>query len=137
MKAEALSRLARFMDDVPAALLLVSPDGVIERAGVRAEVVFGYDRGALDGLHIRELVSNRSQPALDETLASLCEDPRSSSSEDPLALTGLHKDGSEFPLRLGLNPSRVAGSIWAWVTVAEAGDRGRREEESDGRLMHL
>ena len=137
MKEEALSRLARFMDDVPAALLLVNPDGVIERAGVRAEVVFGYDRGALDGLHIRELVSKQSQPALDEPLASLGKDPRSSSSEEPPALTGLRKNGSEFPLRLGLNPSCVAGARWAWVTVADAKDGGRREEEPDARLLHL
>ncbi len=83
---------------------MINSGGMIEMVNAQAEQIFGYDRAEMLGQQIEMLVPARfrgNHPAL---RGSFLTDPHSRPMGAGRDLYGLRKDGSEFPIEIGLNP---------------------------------
>ncbi|MGI2172003.1 PAS domain-containing sensor histidine kinase [Shewanella sp. MF05960] len=92
----------RVVDTLPNAVLLVDFDGVIELVNQETETLFGYSRGELLGLNIDKLVPESFREdhlPWRQSFLSATQDTVENGRHD---INGLCKDGSEFPLSIGL-----------------------------------
>ena len=83
-------------------------DGVIAAASTRLEVMFGYSPGELHGLPVESLVPARLHDAHRRHRSAWARSPSPRPMGSGLRLAGLRKDGTTFPVRVGLTPVTTA-----------------------------
>jgi PAS domain S-box-containing protein len=97
-------RFRLVVESAPNAMVMVSAAGRIEMVNTQAERIFGYTREEFLGQLLEMLVPNRFR-ALH---AIQCERSFSSPHPRPMgsghAFSAVRKDGTEFPVEIGLNP---------------------------------
>lgn len=92
----------------PAALLMVNQDGRILMANSRGLTLFGYTEAELIGQPIELLVPQRFRAGLPAHRDSFFNDPVQRPMGAELDLLGVRKDGTEFPVKVGLSPVETA-----------------------------
>ena len=92
----------------PAALLMVQQDGRILMANSRGLTLFGYTEAELIGQPIELLVPQRFRAEHPARRDSFFKDPVQRAMGAELELLGVRKDGSEFPVKVGLSPVETA-----------------------------
>ena len=92
----------------PAALLMVNQDGRILMANSRGLSLFGYTEAELIGQPIEMLVPQRFRAGHPAHRDSFFNDPVQRAMGAELDLLGVRKDGSEFPVKVGLSPVLTA-----------------------------
>ena len=128
--SEAQFRIA--FEAAPSGMLMVDEAGVIALANGRAEALFGFAPGELDGQAIEALVP-------EGWLAAAEADHEVTGNPGPLALgreptvTARRNDGAEFPAEICVKPVMTAEGKRLLVTVMDISAR-RRSEEAIGRL---
>lgn len=88
----------------PDGILTVAGDGRIALANHRAEDLFGYERGALRGLPVEELMPERFRGGHLHLRQSYTRSPRPRPMGTGLKLVGTRRDGTEFPIEITLSP---------------------------------
>jgi len=113
----------------PSGMLMVDSHGRIVLVNRQLEQQFGYHRNELIGQSIELLVPARFRPmhiADRERYMKLA-------SARPMGkgreLYGLRKDGSEFPIEIGLNPVQTDEGTVVLASVVDITERKRAEEE--------
>src|SRR5437868_3265856 len=101
-KSEA--RFRQVVESAPNAMVMINAQGIIEMVNAQAERVFGYDRKELLGQLIENLVPERFRRNHPGLRGSFFSPPVSRPMGAGRDLFGLKKDGSEFPIEIGLNP---------------------------------
>src|SRR5579883_138700 len=91
-------------DISPDAMIAVDGSSRIVRANAQAERLFGYKEAELLGAGIDMLIPSRVRHAHAEHVAHYTANPRVRSMGTGQELTGLRKDGSEFPVEIALSP---------------------------------
>lgn len=85
------------------------------------ELLFGYERGELTGMHVHDLVPDRLRIRHREYVTEYAKNPRSRRMGAAIPiLTGLRKNGSEFTVAIVLHPLHVGGRNCAVATVLDA-----------------
>jgi phosphoserine phosphatase RsbU/P len=97
-------RFRRVVESAPSAMLMVGPEGRIEMANLLAEQLFGYAREELLGQKVEMLIPERFRTQHPGLRAEFFSDPKARSMGVGRDLYALRKDGSEFPVEIGLNP---------------------------------
>ena len=97
-------RFRQVVESAPNAMVMINPKGMIEMVNAQAERVFGYERKELLGSPIEMLVPERFRKAHPGLRGSFFSAPQSRPMGVGRDLYGLKKDGSEFPIEIGLNP---------------------------------
>jgi PAS domain S-box-containing protein len=92
----------RVVDTLPNAVLLVDYNGVIELVNKETETLFGYSRGELLGLNIDMLVPESFREHHLGWRKSFFNQVEDTVENERYDINGLCKDGSEFPLSIGL-----------------------------------
>ena len=113
----------------PDGLMVVDTGGTIRLANARCEELFGHTRDGLIGQAVEGLVPadvRRSHPALRERFHR---SPAAREMGAGKELRGVRKDGSEFPLEIGLSPLPARGSEGAQVAVSIRDVTERKEQE--------
>jgi PAS domain S-box-containing protein len=135
-RAEAGRRLraseARFRDlleSAPDAVLITDQQGVIQLVNAQAEVLFGYQRAELIGRNIEMLMPERYRGRHAGYRAGYVSDARTRPMGAGLELHGLRKDGSEFPVSIGLSPTRTDGSLTIFCDVRDITDQRASETQ--------
>jgi PAS domain S-box-containing protein len=112
----------------PSGMLMVDRHGTIVLVNRQLEQQFGYHRNQLIGQSIEVLVPSRFRPihvADRERYMKLA-------SARPMGkgreLYGLRKDGSEFPIEIGLNPVQTEEGTVVLASVVDITERKRAEE---------
>jgi two-component system, sensor histidine kinase PdtaS len=101
---ESAEHFRQVVESAPNAMVIVSRDGTIEMVNAQTERLFGYTRSELLGKRVEMLLPERlrgGHPALRREFFS---DPRSRWLGAGRELYARRKDGSEFPVEIGLNP---------------------------------
>jgi PAS domain S-box-containing protein len=88
----------------PAGLLMVHQDGSILMANSRSLALFGYSEFELVGQSIEILVPMKFREAHPEHRKRFFEKPTQRAMGANLSLLAVRKDGSEFPVKVGLSP---------------------------------
>lgn len=97
-------RFRRVVEFAPNANLLIASDGRIQLVNAQTERLFGYARDELIGAPVEKLVPDRFRAAHPGLRAGFFAAPVSRPMGSGRDLYGLRKDGSEFPVEIGLNP---------------------------------
>ena len=116
------------VESAPNAILLVNKDGTISLVNSQAEKFFGYGRADLIGLNIDRLVPERFRGTHAEYREGFLADPQVRSMGIGRDLYALRKDGSEFPVEIGLTPIETREGLLIMATVVDITERKRTED---------
>ncbi|WP_456775081.1 ATP-binding protein [Bradyrhizobium sp. USDA 4369] len=127
--ADEMFRLA--VEACPNGMLMIDPRGRISMANGEIERLFGYGREELIGQSVDILVPDRSKvkhATFQQTFASHPEGRQMGAARE---LSGRRKDGSEFPVEVGLNPIRAGQGLMILGVVVDVSERRRVERLKD------
>ena len=124
------------LDAVPAAVLIVAPDGTISFANAALEQLTGYERGELSGCTVEVLVPDGRRQAHVGARAIYGLTPRRRAMGSGLDITCRRADGSLFPADISLSPLDVSGETFVVATVSDETERRRSADELFHRAVH-
>ena len=127
-------RFRLVVEAAPNAMVMIDPAGKIVMVNTQAERVFGYSRAELVGQPVEMLVPERFRGHHPELRKTFFADPRPRPMGAGRDLYGLRKDGSEFPVEIGLNPietdeGTMVLSAIVDITARKAAELALRESE--------
>jgi PAS domain S-box-containing protein len=124
----AEKQFRQVIEGAPNGMVMVDGEGKIVLVNAQIEKSFGYTRDELLGQPIEMLVPERFRahhPAYrDGFIAHPTARPMGSGRD----LYGLRKDGSEFPVEIGLNPIETEQGMMVLGTIVDITERKRIEE---------
>jgi PAS domain S-box-containing protein len=106
-----------YIEAAPNGMLILDDAGIITLANSRVEVIFGYDRGALVGRSVDDLIPDLAR------CAHVTAEPRQ--------LAGRRYDGGTVPIEIMVNPMTTASGRFVVASVIDVTERRRAE----GRLL--
>ena len=121
-------RFRRVVEAAPNAMVMINPEGNIEMVNAQAERVFGYDRHEMLGQPVEMLVPDRFRPQHPGLRRHFFAAPDSRPMGAGRDLFGLRKDGSEFPVEIGLNPIETDSGTMVLSAIVDISDRKQKEE---------
>jgi PAS domain S-box-containing protein len=113
----------------PDALLAVDSDGRIMLINQQTERMFGYAREELLGQPIEALIPERSRAGHRRLRAGYMAEPHTRPMGMDLPLFGRRRDGSEFPVEIGLSPLGAGSEFAVVAIVRDITERRRIEAE--------
>lgn len=120
-------KLRIVVESAPSGMVLVDHSGIIRMVNAELERTFGYPRTELLGQPIEVLVPEaiRRQHVKDRT--AFMAQPRSRAMGTGRELKGRRKDGSEFPLEVGLTSVQTATGLIIIATIMDVTERKQIE----------
>jgi PAS domain S-box-containing protein len=129
--AEEKFRLA--VEASPSGIVLVDGEGNISLVNRRTELMFGYDRNELIGKPVEMLVPERFASGHSAYRAKFLAAPEARAMGAGRELFGHRKDGSEFPVEIGLNPIQTPEGSLVLASIVDISARKRTEGEAQRR----
>lgn len=126
-------RFRLVVEAAPSAMIIINSHGLIEMMNAQAERVFGYTRVELLGRPIDVLVPERFRghhPALRQSFRGDSARPMGAGRD----LYALRKDGSEFPVEIGLNPIDTEEGTMVLSAIVDISDRKLKESRIEQAL---
>lgn len=111
--------------------------GRITFANAKIEKLFGYTHDELIGSQVERLVPARYVQQHPSYLRDYFNAPQTRETGTGQELYGLHKDGTEIPLEIGLTPVRAAGGDLVLCSVVNITQRKRSEQQLRERTADL
>jgi PAS domain S-box-containing protein len=124
---DELVRIA--FDLAPSGMLAVAEAGEIVAVNRESERLFGWSREELIGKPIETLVPPRFRGGHPGHRAAFTADPHSRPMGAGRELYGLRRDGTEFPIEVGLNPVKTPQGFHVLVSVVDITARRKLEED--------
>lgn len=129
---EALQR--SIFEEAPDAILLVTPSGLILRANLEAQRLFGYSRGQLQAMAVENLLPEGARYRHVGLRQDYFGAPQRRPMGSGMRLCGRRADGSEFPVDVMLSPLHANGEALVIATVRDITERLRQEEAMQAAL---
>jgi two-component system sensor histidine kinase/response regulator len=119
------------LERAPDGLLVVDSDGRIRLANAQCETLFGYNRDELVGQSVDMLVPDNIRPRHPELRASFLQAPTTRAMGAKSELQARRKDGSLFPVDIGLSPlpGQKGAGIQVAVSIRDITERKQAEVE--------
>jgi len=114
----------------PNGVVLADTQGCILLANEHAAAMFGYDRAELPGLPVEALVPERLRAAYGVLRLDFQTAPTVRAMGTGHELFARRKDGSEFPIELGLNPVESAEGVLVLIVIVDISARRQTEMET-------
>src|SRR6516225_2041238 len=121
----------------PSAILLVNQAGHIVLVNSQIEELFGYGREELIGHSVEILVPERFASEHPEHRRKFFAAPAARAMGAGRELFGRRKDGSEFPIEIGLNPIQTPEGTLVLAAVVDISARLEAEEEARRRRQQV
>lgn len=125
---ESEERFRRVVESSPGAMVMINAAGTIEMVNAQTEKLFGYQRSQLLGQPMEILVPERFRRHHPQLRGGFMTDPRSRPMGAGRDLYALRKDGSEFPVEIGLNPIEMQEGPMVLSVIVDISARKRMEE---------
>jgi PAS domain S-box-containing protein len=127
-------RMSLILEASPNAVVLANEEDQVVLVNARAENIFGYRRNDLVGQKIEILVPERFRTSYQAYRAQFLGAPIASARGSGRELFVRRKDGSEFPVEIGISPirSNEGNLVLAVITDISA----RKQAEAEARRYH-
>jgi len=125
-KAERRFHLA--VEAAPNGMVMVNQEGKILLVNAQMERLFGYSRNELLGMSVEKLVPERFRAKHAGFRKGFFAGPQARPMGAGRDLYAQRKDGSEFPVEIGLSPIETDEGIWVLGAVVDISERRRAEE---------
>jgi PAS domain S-box-containing protein len=116
-------------NDSPDGLIIIDNSGTIKLVNKMITSLFGYDIADLDGLTIETLVPPRYKNHI-EIRTVYMKTPRNRPMGQHSGIYGLHKDGSEIPLNVGLSPIYIINEQYILISIRDISQQKEVEKIS-------
>jgi len=136
-RKQAEEKFRLVIDAAPNAMIMVDSAGVISFANAPAATVFGYSLSELIGRHIETLIPERFRDRHVGYRKGFLSQPSSRAMGAGRDLFGRRKDGSEFPVEVGLNPIHTTEGLFVLASVIDITARKQAELERERQNMEL
>ena len=139
----AAEQFRLLVESAPSGLLLVDHAGRIKMVNQVMERLFGYDRAELIGQPVEVLVPESSRPGHVVEREQFMRAPSARQMGEGRDLHGRRKDGSVFPVEIGLNPIQTQEGPRVLAVVVDITERKqaelllRQREEQYRRLVEV
>lgn len=133
-------RIRLTLDASASSMIKVDDHGKIVLTNASADVMFGYAKGELIGRPVEDLVPERFRRKHSVYRTSYLNSRERRSMGVGRELYGLRKDGTEFPIEIGLTPFEDAESRLVVATIIDITERKAREDlirQKNIELTHL
>jgi PAS domain S-box-containing protein len=117
------------VEGAPNGMITVGRDGTILMANSRMEIIFGYPREELLGQPVEILVPKRFRGQHFRQLTEFLAKPMVRPMGAGRDLYGLRKNGSEFPVEIGLNPIGTANDMQVLASITDITERKRIQDD--------
>lgn len=127
-------RFRQVVEAAPNAMVMANKAGLIEMVNAQAERVFGYSRQEMLGQPVEILIPEHFRhihPALRDMFNA---EPRSRPMGGGRDLYARRKDGSEFPVEIGLNPIETDDGPMVLSAIVDISDRKQKEDRIQAAL---
>lgn len=121
--------LNELLESAPDAMIVADQKGIIRRVNSKVATIFGYSLEELSGKNISELMPARFRETHGAHLAAYFSEPHARIMGAELELLGYRKDGSEFPIEIGLSPFHEPDGIMAVAAIRDVTERKEKEDE--------
>lgn len=118
-------RFRHLMEFAPIAFLMVDRQGCLRFANRQAEQLFGYASQDLLGRHYTVLVPERLHEVHRQYQADFFSLPQARTLGTGNELLAIHKDGTEFPVEVGLTPLTTDDGVMVLGAVVDVSERKR------------
>ena len=127
----------RVFESAPNGMLMVDSEGVITLSNLRMEELFGYKREELKGQPVALLVPERFREVHATHTRRFFQAPRARRMDIERELVARRKDGSEFPVEIGLSPMETGHGKFVLAAIADVTLRKQAERDAKRRLEEL
>jgi PAS domain S-box-containing protein len=123
------NRYEHLLQSAPDAMIFVTREAKIMRINAQFGNLFGYAEEELAGRDLHLLIPERFRSRHRNNLSGYFEKPRTRPMGTNLAIYGLRKDGSEFPVDISLSPLVTDGELFTVAAVRDMTERKKADEE--------
>ena len=134
-QAEKRFRLA--VESSPTGMIMIRSNGIIVLINAEVERMFGYAKDELLGQSVDVLVPERHRNGHGEFRAEYTLEPESRAMGAGRDLFARRKDGSEFPVEIGLNPIPQPGEPLILASVVDISERKAVQQELERQKAEL
>jgi len=134
------TRFRGFVESAPDAVVIADQRGRIVLVNAQTERLFGYARQELERRPMELLLPKRFRRRHKEHRRQYLVESLGRPKENSLELSGLRKDGTEFPIEISLSPLPTPDGRLVCGAIRDITERKRAEEalrESEGRLTAI
>lgn len=128
-RKRAESQFRQVIEHAPNGMVMVNREGKIAMVNAQIEKWFGYERDELLGRSIEMLVPQRFHANHASYRDGFIAQPSTRSMGAGRDLYGLRKDGTEFPVEIGLNPMETEQGMMVLGTIVDITERKQAEEK--------
>ncbi|MFD2098963.1 sensor histidine kinase [Flagellimonas iocasae] len=112
-------------------ILIVNDQQVIVASNEVANRMFGYEKGELSGIPLEVLIPPEKRERHRVDADAFFKKSKNRQMGQGLDLVGVLKDGSEFPLEIGLNPFTLLQKRYVMAIIVDISERKKTEQTID------
>jgi PAS domain S-box-containing protein len=123
------ARFRATVESAPTAMIMVDPAGTMVLVNRETAKIFGYNQEELLGAKVETLIPDRFRSNHPQLRTDYFADPEARPMGKGRDLYGLRKDGTEFPVEIGLNPLRTDEGAFILAAILDLTTRKKAEEQ--------
>ena len=127
-RKRAEQRFQLVVESAPNGFVMIDEAGQMVLVNSQTEKMFGYNREELLGRPVEMLVPERFRKQHPQYRAGFFANPKARAMGMGRDLFGQRKDGSEFPVEIGLNPIRTSECCFVLSAIVDITQRRQAEE---------